>query len=197
MQYNIGDTRYGHTVLPKNERKTILVLADDLRTTSGVATMTREFVMGTVHRFNYIHVGALVKHPEQGKMIDLSEDISDRTGVPDVDVKVIPWSGYGEPDLLRQLMTQFKIDGILHFTDPRYWTWLYDMEHEVRQNVPIMYYTIWDNVGSDRDFAGDPYYNATYYSSCDGLFCISKQTYGMVHRVIDRTYENEIKKIVL
>jgi len=197
MQYVIGDDRYGHLVLPKSERKTILLLSDDMRTTSGIATMTREFVMGTVHRFNYINVGALVKHPERGKMIDLSDDISDKTGVPDCDVKVLPWNGYGEPDLIRQLLSQFDISAILHFTDPRYWVWLYDMEHEIRQHVPILYYTIWDNVGYPPDFAGDPTYNATYYASCDGLFCISKQTYGMVNRVVDAAYGDDIKKILL
>ena len=69
-----------------------------------------------------------------------------------------------------------KIDAILHFTDPHYWQWLYDAEHEIRQQVPILYYHIWDNLP-------DPMYNKDYYESCDWLGCISKLTYGIVNRV--------------
>jgi glycosyltransferase involved in cell wall biosynthesis len=69
-----------------------------------------------------------------------------------------------------------KIDAILHFTDPHYWQWLYDSEHEIRQQVPILYYHIWDNLP-------DPIYNKDYYESCDWLGCISKLTYGIVNRV--------------
>ena len=69
-----------------------------------------------------------------------------------------------------------KIDAILHFTDPHYWQWLYDSEHEIRQQVPILYYHIWDNLP-------DPMYNKDYYESCDWLGCISKLTYGIVNRV--------------
>jgi glycosyltransferase involved in cell wall biosynthesis len=39
-----------------------------------------------------------------------------------------------------------------------------------------MFYHIWDDLP-------DPLYNRDYYESCDWLGCISKQTYGIVHRV--------------
>ena len=32
------------------------------------------------------------------------------------------------------------------YTDPRFWTWLYQMEHEIRQHIPIFYYNIWDDL---------------------------------------------------
>ena len=48
--------------------------------------------------------------------------------------------------------------------------------NEIRQQVPILYYHIWDNLP-------DPFYNRNFYESCDWLGCISKQTYGIVHRV--------------
>ena len=31
--------------------------------------------------------------------------------------------------------TQEKPDAIIHFTDPRYWIWLYQMENEIRQQM--------------------------------------------------------------
>ena len=30
-------------------------------------------------------------------------------------------------------------------SDPRFWGWLYHMEHELRQEIPIFYYNIWDD----------------------------------------------------
>ena len=49
--------------LKKEDRKTILLLSDDLRMHSGIATMSREFVVGTAHHFNWFQLGAAIKHP--------------------------------------------------------------------------------------------------------------------------------------
>ena len=154
----------------------ILLLSDDLRMTSGIATMSREFVMGTVDKFNWIQLGAGINHPENGKLVDVDADVREKTGVPDAELKIIPYNSYGDIVTLRKILSEIKIDAILHFTDPHYWQWLYDVEHEIRQQVPILYYHIWDNIP-------DPTYNKDYYESCDWLGCISKLTYGIVNRV--------------
>ena len=61
-------------------------------------------------------------------------------------LKVYPCtSGYGNPDVLRQIMDIENQMFILHYTDPRFWGWLYHMEHELRQEIPIFYYNIWDD----------------------------------------------------
>ena len=49
-----------------------------------------------------------------------------------------------------------KPDAILHYTDPRFWIWLYKMEAEIRRDIPIFYYNIWDDLP-------DPQYNELYY----------------------------------
>ena len=67
-------------------------------------------------------------------------------------------------------------DAILHYTDPRFWGWLYDMEHELRQNIPIFYYNIWDDWPA-------PHYNEFFYESCDLIMNISKQTVSIVNDV--------------
>ena len=95
------------------------------------------------------------------------------TGIEDASLKIYPISGYGNQELLRQVMNIEKPDAILHYTDPRFWTWLYQMEHELRQHVPIFYYNIWD----DRP---TPRYNEFFYESCDLIMNISKQTVAMV-----------------
>ena len=157
-------------------KKKILLLSDDLRMASGIATMSKELVMGTVDKYDWFQVGAAINHPDQGKILDLSQDVQNRTGVSDASVKILAWNGYGNADLIRQLINSEKPDAILHFTDPRYWIWLYDMEHELRQNVPIMFYAIWDDLP-------DPLYNRNYYESCDWIGCISRQTYGIIKRL--------------
>ena len=61
--------------IPKEERKKILLLCDDIRLHSGIATMAKEIVLNTAHHFNWINLGAAIKHPEIGKAFDLSQQI--------------------------------------------------------------------------------------------------------------------------
>ena len=106
--------------LPKGERKNILLLCDDIRMHSGIATMAREIAIGTAHHFNWFNVGAAIKHPEAGKIFDLSPDVNQLTGLEDADIKVLPNNGYGDIQLIRNLLNQFNFDAIFIFTDPRY-----------------------------------------------------------------------------
>jgi len=158
------------------KKKKILLLSDDLRMASGIATVSKELVLGTVHKYDWFQVGAAINHPEAGKVLDVSEDIQKNYGIADASVKILPWNGYGNADLIRQLINAEQPDAILHFTDPRYWTWLYDIEHEIRQNVPLLFYAIWDDLP-------DPLYNRNFYESCDWIGCISRQTYGIIKRL--------------
>ena len=158
------------------KKKKILLLSDDLRMSSGIATVSKEFVFGTLDKFDWVQLGAAVNHPDKGKEIDLGKDARKISGIEDASLKIIPWTGYGDANILRELIMRHQPDAILHFTDPRYWRWLYEMEAEVRQNIPILFYHIWDDLP-------DPHYNRDYYESCDWLGCISRQTYGIVKRV--------------
>jgi glycosyltransferase involved in cell wall biosynthesis len=159
-----------------SKKKKILLLSDDLRMSSGIATVSKELVFGTFDKYDWVQLGAAVNHPEKGKEIDISEDAKKISGVEDASLKIIPWTGYGDANILRELIMRHQPDAILHFTDPRYWRWLYEMEAELRQNIPILFYHIWDDLP-------DPHYNRNYYESCDWLGCISRQTYGIVSRV--------------
>ena len=116
-----------------NDKPKILLLSDDLRMHSGIATQSKEFVMGTLHKYEWVQLGGAIKHPEQGKIIDMNEAARKETGVKDAYLKIYPVSGYGDQNILRQLFEIEKPDAILHFTDPRFWIWLYQMEHEIRQ----------------------------------------------------------------
>ena len=120
-------------------KKKILLLSDDLRMASGVGTMSREIVVGTVDKYDWVQIGGAIKHPEQGRIFDISEDIQKETGVEDASVRVYPVDGYGNPQQLREVIELEKPDAIMIYTDPRFWIWLYEMEHELRQSIPIFY----------------------------------------------------------
>tara|TARA_Y100001963_G_scaffold158969_1_gene260610 strand:+ start:806 stop:2170 length:1365 start_codon:yes stop_codon:yes gene_type:complete len=166
-----------------NNKKKILLLSDDMRMTSGIARMSREFVLGTVDKYNWVQIAGAIKHPENGKKIDIKGD-SQFQLPEDASITLYPTDGYGNPDLLRAILKIEKPDAILHFTDPRFWVWLYQMEHEIRTNIPIFYYNIWDDLP-------DPDYNTNYYRSSDLLMSISKQTYGINKRILSKyNYED-------
>lgn len=168
----------GFEVIPQNQRKNILFLSDDLRLTSGVGVMSKKIVMGTAHRFNYFQLGAAINHPDKGKRIDVTKDINEYLGITDSKVIIQPHDGYGDPDLIRALLREFKFDAILHYTDPRQWIWLYNMEHEIRQEIPIFFYSIWDCPPA-------PMYNKDFYKACDWIGCISKQTVNLIETVLE------------
>ena len=175
--------------LPKDERKKILLLTDDIRVHSGVAHIAREMVINTCHRYNWVQLAGAIKHPDAGKRMDLSQDTSNKTGVEDASVIIYPTDGYGNPILLRQIIELENPDAIFLITDPRYFTWVFEMENELRKKLPIAYLNIWD------DFPA-PQYNEEFYESCDALFGISKQTALINQIVLGNKADNKIIKYV-
>jgi len=156
--------------VPKEQRKKILLIADDIRVFSGVATVARELVTNTCHHYNYVCIGGAINHPEAGKRLDLSADTAKVSGVEDASVFLYPVSGYGDANLIRTLLKTEKPDAILFVTDPRYYEWLFAIENEVRKQIPMIYLQIWDSP------VPYPLFNKSYYESCDLLLAISKQT---------------------
>mgnify|MGYP000356728764 CR=1 FL=1 len=175
--------------LAKEDRKKILLLCDDFRMHSGIATMAREIILGTVQHYNWFQLGAAIKHPDAGKLIDVSEEVQKLTGVKDASVKLIPNNGYGDANIIRQLIKAEKPDAVFIFTDPRYWTWLFDIEREIRSKIPIVYLNIWDDYPA-------PLYNKDYYSSCDLLMGISKQTVNINKLVLGDLAKDKIIKYI-
>ena len=163
--------------IPQEQRKKILLLCDDIRMTSGISTMAREIVIGTAHRFNWVNLGGAITHPDKGKRFDLNGDTNENAGITDASVFLYPVDGYGSPELIRQMLEIEKPDAIMFFTDPRYWIWLFQTEHELRKQLPMIYLNIWDDLPY-------PMYNKSYYESCDTLFAISKQTENLNRAVL-------------
>jgi hypothetical protein len=162
------------------QKKKILLLADDFRLPSGIGTISKEIIFNTVKHYDWVQLGAALQHPEAGQAFDLSQHVAAETGVEDAAVKLIPWNGYGDRNILFSLINQEKPDAIFHFTDPRYWTWLYALEHEIKTtfNIPLIYYSIWDDLPY-------PMWNAPFYGSCDLIMGISKQS-DNIHKEVLR-----------
>ena len=175
--------------IEKKDRKKILLLCDDIRMNSGIATMAREFTVGTAQHFNWFNVGAALKHPEIGKIYDLSEEVNKRIGITDSFVQVMPNNGYGDAQLIRALIKKEKPDAIFIFTDPRYWVWLFQIEREIRSKIPIFWLNIWDDYPA-------PGYNVNYYDSVDVLMGISKQTNNINRLVLGEKADSKILKYV-
>jgi|TARA_B110000977_G_scaffold201786_1_gene298629 glycosyltransferase involved in cell wall biosynthesis len=175
--------------IPKEDRKKILLLCDDIRMHSGIATMAREFVVNSAQHFNWLNLGAAVGHQDEGKIFDLSDDINKGKNLTDSYVKILPSNGYGNAATVRQLIEKEKPDAIFIFTDPRYWIWLFDIEREIRSKIPIVWLNIWDDYPS-------PLYNKTYYNSVDALMAISKQTLNINKLVLEEEAENKVLKYI-
>ena len=175
--------------LPKDKRKKILLICDDIRVHSGVATVAKEIVLHTSQHFNWVQLAGAIKHPDQGKKFDLSLEVNKETGLDDSNVVLYPTEGYGNQDLVRQLIKIEKPNAIFIITDPRYFSWLFQMEGEIRKQIPLIYLNIWDDYPA-------PLYNSAFYESCDALLGISKQTVNINKIVLGDKAKDKVIRYV-
>lgn len=171
------------------KKKKILLLSDDLRMHSGIATMSRELVLGSVHHYDWVQIAGAIKHPEQGKIVDMKEAVDKLNGRDDNYLRLYPVDGYGDEEILFQIMSIEKPDAIMHFTDPRFWGWLYNIENQIRSKIPLTYLDIWDDLPY-------PMWNRTYYASCDLLMGISKQTVNLNKQVLGEGNYIDLESLV-
>tara|TARA_B100001094_G_C18195434_1_gene810446 strand:+ start:3777 stop:5060 length:1284 start_codon:yes stop_codon:yes gene_type:complete len=148
----------------------ILVLADHPLSPSGVGSQTRYFIEALLKtgRYQFICLGGAMKHQNYDPIsVDPWGD----------DWRVVPIDGYGTPEMIRSALQQEKPDVLWFMTDPRFYEWLWEVENEVRANVPMVYYHVWDNFPA-------PEYNGKWYRSTDEIVAISKVTYECVKEVV-------------
>ena len=165
--------------IPKDKRKKILLICDDIRVHSGVATIAKEIVMHTSQHFNWVQIAGSINHPEKNKRLDLSPSTNEITGLEDSSIILYPSDGYGSTQMIREIIKIEKPDALFLFTDPRYFMHIWNMEQEIRKNIPITYLNIWDDLPFPR-------WNEDFYESCDLLMAISKQTYNINKHVCQR-----------
>ena len=160
-----------------SEKKKIFVLADHPFTPSGVGSQTKYFCEALLKtgRYSFICFGGAIKHQTYQPM--RTEEWGD-------DWIIYPVDGYGSQDQVRSVLRQQKPDLLWFMTDPRFWTWLWAMDNEIRTHIPMVYHHVWDNFPA-------PMFNKGYYQSNDKIVCISKVTHEIVKTVapdIDSIY---------
>ena len=144
----------------------ILTISDSPMAPSGVGTQTRYMIDSLLKtgEFSFTCLAGAIKHP----------DYSIRTVDPwGEDFKIIPVDGYGDHSTIRRLIRDERPDILWFMTDPRFYQWLWQIENEIRQNVPMVYYHVWDNYPY-------PKFNKEYYDSNDLVCTISKVTDDIV-----------------
>jgi len=148
----------------------ILALCDHPLSTSGVGVQARFLFEGLVKtgRYSFKVLGGAVKH----------ENYETVAASPDFIVK--PVDGFGTPQLLRQLLITEQPDALFLFTDPRQFIWVWEMEDEIKQVCPIVYWHVWDN---------DPYpdFNKVWYDGTEAINCLSYKTYEMLKESYDHS----------
>ena len=113
----------------------VLVLSDHALSTSGVGNQTRFLLEGLIkkNKWTFRQFGAAIKHTNY-ETVQVN---------PDLIIK--PIDGFGDRNLILQALVAEKPDALFIFTDPRFFTWLFEIEDEVRQVCPIVYWHVWDN----------------------------------------------------
>jgi glycosyltransferase involved in cell wall biosynthesis len=141
----------------------VLVLSDHALSTSGVGTQTRHLIEGLLKKgcWSFRQFGAALKHQDY------------RTVVVNEDFIIKPIDGFGNPDLIRVTLATEKPDVVFIFTDPRFFVWLFEIEDEIHQICPIVWWHVWDNYPY-------PEFNDVFYQSTDLINCHSHMTYTMI-----------------
>ena len=150
-------------------KKKILVLSDHPLSPSGVGTQTKYVIESLLKtgRYQFICLGGAIKH----------EDYRPQHVEPwKEDWVIYPIDGYGNHDLIRSIMRKERPDALWFMTDPRFYGWLWEIENEIRANMPMIYYHVWDNFPA-------PHFNGRFYRSTDEVVCISKVTHKILQEV--------------
>jgi glycosyltransferase involved in cell wall biosynthesis len=153
----------------EKQKKKILVIADSPLVPSGVGTQTKYMIESMLRtgEFSFVCLAGALQHQDYRpqKVEPYGEDWI-----------IYPVDGYGSQNLIREFLRVHKPDLLWFMTDPRFYTWLWDMEDEVRKNVPMVYYHVWDNYPY-------PTFNKKYYDANDLVVAISKVTEDIVKTV--------------
>ena len=145
------------------KKKKILMISDHPLSVSGVGTQARYIISSLLATGEYTFrcFGAAMKHVNYD-VVHVNDDFI-----------IKPIDGFGTPEMLRETIAMEKPDAVFIFTDPRFFVWLWEVEDEIHQVCPIVYWHVWDN---------DPFpaFNSVLYESTDLINCLSYKTYELV-----------------
>ena len=151
------------------KKKKILVISDSPLVPSGVGTQTKYMIEALLStgEYKFLCLAGAIKHQNYDTFM-VEGYLNDWL--------IKPVDGYGNKDIIRQMLKEYKPDILWFMTDPRFYVWLWEMENEIRANVPMVYYHVWDNYPY-------PDFNKPFYDSNDLICTISKVTDDIVRNV--------------
>lgn len=189
MQSTISLPKLRKINVNRPKKKKIFLISDDAVLTSGISTMSRELILGTLEKYDWVQLASAMNHPDHGKAIDMSAEMEKETGLQDLYYIRYCTSGYGNPNSIREVIAREKPDAIMIFTDPRFFGHVFLMEYELHTiwKIPLIYLSIWDNFPASR-------WNGPSYASCDMLLAISKQSH-VNHIMSMKDIDVELKTI--
>ena len=165
-----------------DKKITVLTISDHPLLPSGVGTQTKYVIEALLNsgKFNVISLGGAVKH----------QDYSPKTveGYPG-SWEIFPVDGYGNSQIVNAFINDRKPDILYFMTDPRFYEWLWAIDDTIRENVPMVYYHVWDNYPY-------PKFNSRFYESNDVIASISKVTSDIVRTVSPEVEEHYIPHAV-
>ena len=151
------------------DKKRILVIADSPLVPSGVGTQTKYMIEAMLRtgKFKFFCLAGAIRHQDY-RVLNVSPY--------EEDWQIKPVDGYGNEAIVRKIIKDYKPDALWFMTDPRFYVWLWDMSSEIRKNIPMIYYHVWDNYPY-------PNFNKKFYDSNDVVCTISKVTDDIVRTV--------------
>jgi glycosyltransferase involved in cell wall biosynthesis len=144
----------------------VLTISDFPLGVAGVAHTMREIINSLLKddKFEICSLGAM-------------KGVGDAKPVkPHANWSVFPIEGFGDVPIYRDFVNGFKPDIILFQSDPRLHGNLLISNNEWRRNVPLVWYTIWDNYPY-------PLFNKKIWESVDYTVSISKVTEDIINKV--------------
>tara|TARA_B100000212_G_scaffold218992_1_gene165881 strand:- start:1555 stop:2784 length:1230 start_codon:yes stop_codon:yes gene_type:complete len=152
------------------------MISDHAQTNTGVAVQSNHLIKGLLqtNKYEITQLGAAVYHDDYS-VVNVEEDFN-----------IIPINGFGDKDIIRSMLVSYDPDVLVIFSDSRFFEHIFEMEDEIHQVCPIMWWHVWDNRPA-------PLFNKPYYDSVDTINCISELTYNLCNEVI--TEKNKINYI--
>ncbi len=151
------------------EKKKILMIGDSPLVPSGVGTQTKYVIESLIStgKYSFICVAGAIRHEDYRPIkVEPYQD----------DLIIFPVDGYGNENVIREMIKFHKPDILWFMTDPRFYVWLWEIEDEIRDKIPMIYYHVWDNYPY-------PEFNKIFYDSTDVVCTISKVTDDIVRTV--------------
>jgi len=149
-----------------NSKIKVLFICDDIRVYSGVGIQANKLLTGLALKkddFEIAQIGAVVNRKPSPNPV-LYEGVT-----------IYEHQASGDPFFTRQVMNHFLPDIIVPMGDPRFFTYLFSMDGDIRKKSKLVFYHLWDN-------APFPKFNEPWYKSCDELVTLTQFTHDLYNK---------------